>query len=548
MRLFLILAAAALALSPLRAADPTDADIIVYGGTSGAVIAAVQAHKEGKSVILVSPDRHLGGLTSGGLGWADVGKVSLIGGLSKEFFHRVWRHYNDPSAWRDGIVPKTVRAQTPVGKDDAGQLMYVFEPRVAESIFNQFVAENKIPVVHARLDLANGVMKEGTRITGLRVEDGRVFHGKIFIDASYEGDLMAKAGVTYTVGREASSQYGESLNGVQVKLATKNQLPPGIDPYVREGAPSSGLLPGVNPSTTLPDGSGDKKIQAYCYRMCLTSDPDHRIDVAKPAGYRDEDYELLFRAIEAESKLKTGAKADFFKLDPVPNHKTDSNNENGISTDDIGMNYDYPDADYATRDEIALAHRNWQLGLIWALQNSPRVPEAIRVVYAKWGLPDDEFTDNDHWPYALYIREARRMVGDFVLTQRVLSEGLPAQRPVGIGSYAMDSHNVQRLVGADGFVHNEGDVQKPVKHPYQIDYGVLLPKRAECENLLVTFDVSATHIAFGSVRMESVFMILSQSAADAASLAIDNNVAVQDVPYDKLHAQFVNDGQKLEVK
>jgi FAD dependent oxidoreductase len=542
MKLLLACLGIALSISSLPAAAAVDADVIVYGGTSGAVIAAVQAHKEGQSVILISPDKHLGGLSSSGLGWADVGKVSLIGGLSKEFFHRVWLHYNDPSAWRTSIVPKLVHAQTPVGKDDANQMMYVFEPKVAEAIFNQFIDENKIPVVHGRLDLKNGVEKDGKRITGVRVEDGSVFHGRMFIDASYEGDLMAKAGVSYAVGREASSQYGESINGLQTRLARKNQLPVGIDPYARKGDATSGLLPGVNPATTAPDGSGDKMIQTYCYRMCLTDDPAHRIDVAKPAGYRDEDYELLFRAIEA------GQKGGFFKIDPVPNDKTDSNNSGGISTDFIGQNYDYPDADYATRDKIARAHRDWQLGLIWALQNSPRVPIEIKILYTKWGLSDDEFTDNNHWPYALYIREGRRMVGDFVLSEAVLSKGLPAQHPIGIGSYAMDSHNVQRLVGADGFVHNEGDVEKPVKHPYQIDYGVLVPKRAECENLLVTFDVSATHVAFGSVRMESVFMILSQSAATAAALALDGKLAVQDVPYDKLNAKLVADGQVLDVK
>lgn len=435
-----------------------------------------------------------------------------------------------------------VRAQTTVGRDDVHQLMYVFEPKVAEAVFNQFIEENHIRVVHGRLDLRDGVVKAGKHITGLRIEDGQMLAGKMFIDASYEGDLMAKAGVSYTLGREASSQYGENLNGLQVRLATQNQLPGGIDQYVTKGDAGSGLLPGVNPPTTEADGAGDRRIQAYCYRMCLTNDPENRVAIPKPDDYREENYELLFRAIEA------GGKGPFLKMDPVPNHKTDTNNSGGISTDYIGMNYDYPEADYSTREKIAEAHKAWQLGLLWTLQHSERVPAKMRAYYSKWGLANDEFADNGHWPYDLYIRESRRMVGDYVLTEAVLTQGLPVERPVGIGSYTMDSHNVQRLVGADGMVHNEGDVQKPVKGPYQIDYGVLLPKRRECDNLLVPFCISGTHIAFGSVRMEPVFMILSESAASAAGIALDDKVAVQDVRYEKLRARLDAEGQELEVK
>jgi len=516
-----------------------EGDLIVYGGTSGGVVAAVQGVNEHLRVVLVSPDKHLGGLTSSGLGWADVGNVATLGGLSKDFFHRVWLHYHDPAAWVDGEVPARVPAQTPVGKDDAGQLMYVFEPHVAEAIFDRMIEENKIRVVTGRLDLRGGVVRDGGRVKSLRLEDGRTISGKVFIDATYEGDLMALAGVSFTVGREPASQYGEGLNGVQVALAKLNQLPHGIDPYVRKGDPASGFLPGVNPPSSEPDGSGDKKIQAYCYRMCLTDDPRNRIAVPKPPGYREEDYELLFRAIEA------GQLGNFFKVSPVPNHKTDSNNEGGISTDFIGRNYDYPTADYTKREAIARAHADWQLGLIWSLQNSPRVPEEVRRKYAKWGLPKDEFADNGHWPYALYVREARRMIGDYVLTENILTGNNPVARPVAVGSYNMDSHNVQRLVGSDGFVHNEGDVQKPVKHPYAIDYGVLLPKRTECTNLLVPFCISATHIAFGSVRMESVFMALGQASADAAAIALKENIAVQDVPYPELQAKLKAEGQVI---
>ncbi|CAN5531127.1 FAD-dependent oxidoreductase [soil metagenome] len=515
---------------PLHSAE---ADIIVYGGTSGAVVAALAARQAGKSVIMVSPDQHLGGLTSGGLGWTDLGKDTILGGLSREFYHRVWLHYKQPSAWFTGEVPAKVSGQNGPGMDSANQIMTVFEPKVAEQIFTDWLKESGIAVEHGRLDLMKDVEKDGAKITAFRTEDGREFRGKVFIDATYEGDLMARAGVPYTLGREPSSRYGESINGLQIARAVKNQLPPKVDPYVKKGDPASGLLPGVNPTPAVPDGAGDDLIQAYCYRMCLTDDPANRISVEKPAGYREEDYEILFRAIEA------GQKGTFFKLSPMPNHKTDSNNDGGISTDLIGGSQHYPEGGYAQREAIARAHEMWQRGLLWTLQNHPRVPEAIRKAYAKWGLPKDEFTDNAHWSPALYVREARRMVGDYVLTQPILDKAKPSARPVALGAYAMDSHNVQRIVGADGFLHDEGDVQKPIAKPYQIDYGVLLPRREKCENLLVPFCISASHAAFGSVRMEPVFMVLSESAAAAASLAIDHGIPVQDVPYPELQQKLI---------
>lgn len=521
-------------------ATPQEADVIVYGGTSAAVTAAVQVRKMGKSVILVSPDKHLGGLSSSGLGFTDLGNPKILGGLSREFYHRVWQAYQDPAAWKPGgrIDPK--KGQNGAAIDNVNQLMVDFEPHVAEAIFDAWVKENQIPVIHARLDLKSGVVKEGGRITAIKTEDGKVFHGKVFIDATYEGDLMAKAGVSYTVGREAASQYGENLNGLQVARATKNQLPPGIDPYVRPGDPSSGLLPGVNPMPTDPDGTGDKKIQAYCYRLCLTDVPENRVTIAKPEGYRETDYEILFRAIAVKPK------GSFCKFSRIPNGKTDSNNEGGISLDWIGGNYAYPDADYAEREKIAKAHEDWQRGLLWTLQNSARVPEEMRAAYAKWGLAADEFTDNGNWPYTLYIREARRMVGEVVATQSMLQKAEPVSRSIGLGAYTLDSHNVQRIVSAQGMVRNEGDVQVGCK-TYQLDYGVILPKHAECGNLLVPVCVSASHIAYGSIRMEPVFMILGQSAGAAACAAIDAKSAVQDVPYEGLQKALLAAGQKISL-
>jgi len=525
------------------AADPSssvhEADVIIYGGTSAAVTAAVQVRKMGKSVLLVSPDKHLGGLTSSGLGYTDIGNPKILGGLAREFYHRVWQAYQDPSAWQPGGRINPGKGQNGRAIDDKNELMVDFEPHVAESIFQAWISENQIPVVHARLDLKKGVVKEGTRITMIRTDDGQEFHAKVFIDASYEGDLMAGAGVAYAVGREPSSQYGESLNGLQVVRATKNQLAPGIDPYIRKGDPSSGLLPGVNPAPTAPDGTGDDKIQAYCYRLCLTDVPQDRVAIEKPPGYREEDFELLFRAIAARQK------DPFCTFSPIPNRKTDSNNSNGLSFDLIGANYAYPNADYAGREKIAETHEYWQRGLLWTLQNSPRVPAEIRAKYAKWGLAADEFTDHGNWPYLLYIREARRMIGEVVATQSMLQYPRPEPKPIGLGAYTLDSHNVQRIVGAHGMVRNEGDIQVPCKI-YSIDYGMIVPKRTECENLLVPVCLSASHIAYGSIRMEPVFMVLGQSSGAAACLSIDTGGAVQALPYNRLQKALLISGQKIE--
>jgi hypothetical protein len=419
--------------------------------------------------------------------------------------------------------------------------MWVFEPSTAEKIFSEMARESGIAVIFGeRLDLKRGVVKQANRITSIRMESGVTFRAKVFIDATYEGDLMAKAGVKYAVGREGNDVYGETINGIQAVKATKNQLPSGIDPYVVAGDPASGLLPGVNKSAGGTDGKGDARIQAYCYRMCLTDVPENRIPIAQPSGYDERRYEILFRAIEA------GQKDRFFKLSMMPNRKTDSNNESGISTDFIGMNYAYPDADYATRGKLAAAHEDWQRGLLWTLQNHPRVPDEIRAAYAKWGLPKDEFTDNAHWSRQLYVRESRRMLGQTVATEKSLRDDSGVAKSIGMGAYAMDSHNTQRYVDSSGHVRNEGDVQIRVPRPYRIDYGTITPKPEQCANLLVPVCLSASHIAYGSIRMEPVFMALGQSAGAAASLAIDANTSVQEVRYDILRQRLLADGQVLE--
>lgn len=518
-------------------AAASEYDVVIYGGTSAGIVAAVQAARMGKSVIVIGPDRHLGGLTSGGLGWTDTGNKEVIGGLSREFYRRVKKHYDDAAAWKWQRPEEYSR----YNKDE--DAMWVFEPRVAERIYDAWVAETAMPVERdAWLDREKGVKREGNRIVSITMLDGRTFSGKMFIDATYEGDLMAAAGVSFRVGREASEFFGEEWNGVQVgTLHHSHYFKDPVDPYVVPGDPSSGLLPRISADSPGIKGEGDHRIQAYCFRMCLTDAPENRVPFPKPAGYDANQYELLLRVFD------TGWRDAFKKFDPAPNRKTDTNNHGPFSTDNIGMNYDYPEASYERRREIIAEHETYQKGLMYFLANEPRVPEDVRSVMGRWGLPKDEFLDNGHWPHQLYVREARRMVGRFVMTENELLKRKPVPEPVGMGSYAMDSHNVQRYVTPEGYVQNEGDIGVSTRGPYQVDYGSIVPNKDECENLLVPVCVSSSHIAYGSIRMEPVFMALGQSAATAAAMAIDGGVAVQDLAYPKLRERLLADGQVLDL-
>jgi FAD-dependent oxidoreductase family protein len=502
----------------LHASPVTDAaepyDIVVYGGTSAGVAAAVQAVRMGKSVVLIEPGRHLGGLTTGGLGATDIGNKEAIGGIAREFYRRLGRHYGTAEAW-------------------------TFEPHVAETVLGAMLKEARVPVVLGeRLDLEQGVRKEGGRIAAIVMESGRPFAGHVFIDATYEGDLMAKAGVAYHVGRESNATYAETLNGVQTRMARYHQFKVPIDPYMVAGDPGSGLLPGIHAGGPGEEGSGDRRIQAYNFRMCLTNAPAGRMPFPQPDGYNPLRYELLLRY------LKAGHWTVFGLSTPMPNQKTDTNNKGAFATDNIGMNYDYPEGDYATRQRIIDEHTCYQQGLMWFLANDPRVPEKVRKEVGQWGLPRDEFTDNGGWPQQLYIREARRMISDYVLTQHDCQGRKKAEDPVGLAAYTMDSHHVQRYV-QDGRVLNEGDVEVGGFPPYPIAYRSIRPRRSECTNLLVPVCLSASHIAFGSIRMEPVFMILGQSAATAAAMAIDTNAAVQEVNVTDLMRRLQRDGQVL---
>ncbi|MDL2265046.1 FAD-dependent oxidoreductase [Parabacteroides sp. OttesenSCG-928-G07] len=511
------------------------ADVIIYGGTSAAITAAVELVQSGKSVIIASPDTHLGGLSSGGLGFTDTGNKSVIGGLSREFYHRVWQHYNDSVAWKwQKQAEYGNKGQGTVAMDGENRTMWIFEPHVAEKVFEDFVAENKITIYRNEwLDRENGVQKKNNKITSFKTLSGQTYSGKIFIDATYEGDLMAAAGVSYHIGREACSVYDETWNGVQADARHHGHyFKTNIDPYVIPGNPESGLLYGISTEEIAPNCTGDDKIQAYCFRLCMSNHPDNRLPFPKPDDYDPSKYELLVRVFDS------GWREWFHKYDIIPNRKTDTNNHGPFSTDFIGMNYDYPEASYERRREIIKEHESYQKGLLYFVANDPRIPREVQEEMQTWGLAKDEFTDNGNWPHQLYIREARRMLGTHVMTENEVLGKKEVPQPIGMGSYTLDSHNIQRYVTSEGYVQNEGDVGIHASTPYSISFGSILPKKEECENLLVPVCVSSSHIAFGSIRMEPVFMILGQSAALAATIAIDNNQSVQEVSYTTLREKM----------
>jgi hypothetical protein len=538
-------------------------DIVIYGGTSAGIAAAIQSSRMGKTVLLIEPTNRIGGLTTGGLGQTDIGNKQVVGGISREFYQNIKKHYEMPESWKWQKRSEYIdggQTRTKEGED----AMWTFEPSAAMKVYKKMMAAEKIDLVFGKkLNRDKGVKKQDARIVEITMTDGTSYKGKMFIDATYEGDLMATAGVSYTVGRESNKQYGETLNGVQPndfsvtlrKTVSTNSYNhnfiDGVDPYVVKGDPSSGLLPFIIEGGPGIDGTGDKGIQAYCFRMTLTNLPENRIPFAKPENYKEKEYELLFRNYEAaegpiEEMYPYGDPLVPWINSAMPNRKTDTNNQKGFSTDFIGQNHEYPEASYEEREKIVERHRYYQQGLMWSLAYHPRIPEKVRNVVSKWGTCKDEYEREDGWQQQLYVREARRMIGDYVMTQKNCEGFEVADDPVGIGAYGMDSHQVQRYVDANGFVQNEGNVEAHNFPPYPISYRSIVPKKEECSNLLVPVCVSATHIAFGSIRMEPVFMVLGQSAATAASMAIDGGVAIQDIDYPKLKTVLLKDKQVLK--
>ncbi|MBI5384134.1 MAG: FAD-dependent oxidoreductase [Verrucomicrobia bacterium] len=515
--LLLTVLLAPLLAQPVPAAQVIESDLCIYGGTSGGVIAAVQAARLGKSVVIAEPGRHLGGMTSGGLGATDRGNVASIGGLSREFYRRVGQRYGTAES-------------------------FTFEPHVAEETFQAMLREVNVPV-HFQQRLAS-VTKQGQRITEIVMENGNLFRAKMFLDTTYEGDLLAAAGVSFTVGREATNTYGEPLNGIRPSTPS-HQFAVAVSPYVTPGDTNSGLLPFIQPGDGGRPGEGDERVQAYNFRLCLTQAETNKLPIAPPPDYDAGRYELLGRYIQARvaagHSLTLGS---FMNISVMPNGKTDINNNGAFSTDYIGMNYTYATNAHTARAVLWQEHEDYIRGFLTFLATDARVPALVRTNLQLWGLCRDEFSDTGGWPHQLYVREARRMVSDYVMIQSNCAGTRVALDSVGLASYNMDSHNCQRLVKS-GAVTNEGDVQQAPAGPFPISYRSIVPRVGECENLLATFCLSGSHIAFSSCRMEPVFMITSQSAASAAVFAIDDGVAVQDVPYAKLRLQLLADQQVL---
>jgi hypothetical protein len=493
-------------------------DVCVFGGTSAGVIAAVQAAKMGRSAIVLEPGRHLGGMSAGGLGFTDIGNEAAIGGLARDFYRRVGRHYGKNEVW-------------------------TFEPSVAERVFDAMLSEAGVPVRFGQR-LAS-VKKTRARVVEIVTDSGEVYRAKVFIDATYEGDLMARAGVTGVVGRESNSTYGETLNGIRGRTP-KNQFQVPIDPFVNPGDAASALLPFVQAGEIGNEGQGDRSVQAYNFRLCLTKNSANRKPMDAPAGYDARKYELLGRYFDA---LAAAGKAvsldDFLSIRMVTADKADINNNGGFSTDDIGGSDAWPEADYTARERIYADQLAYVRGFLTYLATSPRVPSAIRTSMGAWGLCRDEFPETGGWPHQIYVREARRMISDYVMSERNCRRIEVVPDAVGLAAYNMDSHNCRRIVH-EGKVENEGDVQAAVSSPFPIAYRSIVPRAAECENLVVPVAISASHVAYGSIRMEPVFMILGQSAATAAVIAIDDRVAVQRVDYRRLRAKLLADRQVLD--
>lgn len=520
----LLVGVSSLSAAPEQPANSVD--ICVYGATSGGVIAAYTARKQGKSVLLIEPTTHIGGMSSGGLGRTDIGNKYVVQGLALDFYRRLGSHYGSLEKW-------------------------IFEPSAAEKVFRDYIAEENIEVWCNRR-IVDAKSKDGKILT-ITLEDSKspgkksyvTVAAKVFIDATYEGDLLAKAGVSYTVGREGNKMYGETYNGVQ--MPRYHYFKDAVDPYVVPGKKSSGLLYGINKGERGDIGAGDKKVQAYNFRICLTDKKDNMIPVTKPENYDPSKYELLLRWKEKQPWKRL---RDIFIWSMMPNRKTDINNYGAFSTDMIGENWNYPEASYEEREKIIKEHIDYTKGLLYFVGHDERIPLFIRTEMLKWGYPKDEYVNNGHWSPQLYVREARRMVSDVVMTEHHCLGKEVVEDGIAYAAYSMDSHNCDRVV-IDGCVRNEGDVQIKNIIPYPISYRSIVPKRSEITNLFVPFCLSASHIAFGSIRMEPVFMVLSQVSATAASMAIDNNCKVQDVDYKVLNAELAlrpwGDSRKTDI-
>jgi hypothetical protein len=520
--LFLLLSIPGHSHTIVGAINQKEYDVVIYGGTSAGVLAAYSAKKSGKSVILISPDGHIGGLSSGGLGQTDIGNKHVITGLARDFYRKLGKQYNSFESWH-------------------------FEPSKAAELFQAYISEANIPIIRdQRIAKAT---KDKARIVSVdlvptygKASKIQVIKAKMFIDCTYEGDLLALAGVSYALGRESNQEYSETVNGYHLaEYRTKSgyhQFPDGVSPYKVPGDPASGLVWGISKANPGKEGEGDKHVQAYNFRICLTDSAENRIPITRPLDYDVAKYELMARLFKAQPTLLNIN--DYFIWSLMPNRKTDINNRGGFSTDMIGMSNEWPEASFERRKALFQEHLSYTKGMLYFMQNDPRVPDTLRNYVSRWGYPKDEYLKHGNFSPQLYVREGRRMIGDYVMTEKNCRGIEVVKDGIGMAAYTMDSHNCQRII-VNGMVKNEGNVEVGGFPPYPISYRSIVPKKNECTNLLVPVSLSASHIAFGSIRMEPVFMVLGQSAAIAASMAIDKNLNVQDIPVPDLQRKLEQD-------
>lgn len=546
LRIQLLLLVMALVLPRIatHGADTQSCDVLVYGATPAGIMAAISASENGHSSILLSPYSYVGGVMTSGLCATDMNSHRLIGGRARDFFQRVYRYYQQPQTWkpetRDEYFARSVN-RVYTGKNDPLAMQWVFEPRVALRIYDEMLAEAQVSVVtNERLDLTRKVEKRGNSIVSIQTESGNRYSAKMFIDATYEGDLMARAGVAYIVGRESNRTYDEQFNGVHMKrLADLYASPSGpiqVDPYVAAGEPASGLLPFISRWEKTPDGDADARVQAYCFRYTLTNDPQNRRPITRPENYDPLWFEMLGRMCQANPEITLRS---LMSMGPLPNKKVDVNMSNVP-----GANYDWAEGDYATRAGLMQLHKDFALGKLYFLVTDPRVPKTVRDELSEYGLPADEFSDNENFPYQLYVREARRMISDYVMTEHdTLRSGTrTAHDGIAVGSYTVDSHQVRYVVDQSGELYVDGSLGQRAR-PYAISYRSIVPKEQQCANLLVPVCLSSSHPAYGSIRMEPVFMVMGHSAGTAAALAIDRGTSLQQLPYEILRARLEAEGQ-----
>ncbi|MEQ1829820.1 MAG: FAD-dependent oxidoreductase [Pirellula sp.] len=519
-------------------------DVVVYGSTPSGIMASVQAAEMGKKTLLISPSKYIGGVMTSGLCATDMNSYRLIGGQPRKFFQKVNRYYQDPSVWRaetrDEYFARSVK-RVYTGKADSVEMQWVFEPHVALKIFREMLRDSNVSLADGeRLELRNGVVKKGNVIESIRMESGKEYRAKMFIDTTYEGDLMARSGVSYFVGREPNSRYNERFNGVRGTRMDKLFAPQGgtieVDPYVTPGDKTSGLLPFIEPAPRGKDGDGDHGFQAYCFRFTLTNDPNNRTPIAKPANYNPLWFEMYGRICAANPRLEL---SKLLGLAPLPNKKADVNAANIP-----GANYAWAEGNYATRSSLAQLHRDFALGKLWFVANDSRVPQSLRDEINQYGLPKDEFTDNGNFPHQIYVREARRMISDYVMTEHneLKNGSVIAEDGIAFGSYAVDSHQVGYFVDEQGTLCIDGSLWESAR-PYPISYRSIVPKESECSNLIVPVCLSSSHTAYGSIRMEPVYMVMGHSAGTAAAMSIDRQCSLQRLPYAELRAQLESQGQ-----